>query len=158
MVRDRRYWLVKSEPAKYSIDDLAAEPGQRACWDGVRNYQARNFMRDEMRLGDGVLFYHSAVQPPGVAGTARVVREAYPDSTQFDPDSPAYDPRARPDEPRWWMVDLELTRRFERLIPLAELRATRGLEAMLLLRRGQRLSVMPVSAEQWRIILSLADA
>ncbi|MDQ7006869.1 MAG: EVE domain-containing protein [Acidobacteriota bacterium] len=156
MARARHYWLVKSEPAKYSIDDLAAEAGRRACWDGVRNYQARNFMRDGMRLGDQVLFYHSAVQPPGVAGCARVVREAYPDPTQFDPASPAYDPRSRPEDPRWLMVDLELTCRFDRLIPLAELRATPGLEEMLLLRRGQRLSVMPVTPAQWRIILGLA--
>lgn len=152
-----RYWLMKSEPDVYSIDDLAAEPDRTACWDGVRNYQARNFMRDEMSVGDGVLFYHSNASPPGVVGTAVVAREAYPDHTQFDPQDPHYDPKATQDAPRWFMVDIRFERRFPRLVPLAELKATPGLEDLPLVRKGSRLSVMPVSADEWRLILELAD-
>jgi predicted RNA-binding protein with PUA-like domain len=153
-----RYWLMKSEPSEYSIHDLKAEPHQTACWDGVRNYQARNFMRDEMSVGDGVLFYHSNADPPGVVGTARVSREAYPDATQFDPEDPHHDPKATEQAPRWFMVDIRFERVFPRTVPLAELKQTPGLENMPLVRKGSRLSIMPVSPEEWRIIHRLAGA
>ena len=151
-----RYWLVKSEPSEYSIDDLRAEPDQIACWDGIRNYQARNFMRDEMTVGDGVLFYHSNASPPGVVGTATVAREAYPDHTQFDPGDPHYDPKATEDAPRWFMVDIRFEEAFPRLVPLSELKATPGLEELPLVRKGSRLSIMPVSTAEWEIIHRLA--
>ena len=137
-----RYWLMKSEPASYSIDDLARD--DRAPWDGVRNYQARNFMRD-MRVGDTVLFYHSNATPPGVAGRAEVCREAYPDHTAWEAGSEHPDPRSSPEHPRWFMVDVCFVERFPRLVPLAELRADPALCDMPLLARGQRLSVMPVA-------------
>lgn len=152
-----RYWLVKSEPDEYSIDDLAREPGGVTCWDGIRNYQARNFMRDEMAPGDRVLFYHSSCPEPGVAGAAEVARAAYADPTQFDPESRGYDPRSDAGAPRWIAVDLRLSARFQRFVPLAELRRTAGLEKMTLLRRGNRLSVMPVSPSEWRIIERLGS-
>ena len=150
------YWLMKSEPSVYSIEDLAAAPGQVTGWDGVRNYQARNFMRDEMAQGDGVLFYHSSATPPGVAGSAEVVREAHPDPTQFDGSDPHYDPKAAPDDPRWFMVDVRLVEIFSRLVPLHELKSTKGLEDLPLLRKGSRLSVMPVTRRQWDIVHRLA--
>ncbi len=150
------YWLVKSEPEVYSIDHLAAEAEQRAHWEGVRNYQARNFMRDEMKLGDGVLFYHSNTKPPGVVGTATVVRESYPDHTQFDSNSRYYDPKATPESPRWFMVDLAFAEKFPRLLSLDEMREMPGLENLPLVRRGNRLSVMPVSPAEWKAILRAA--
>ncbi len=148
------YWLLKSEPAVYSVDDLAAAPGSTDRWDGVRNYQARNFLRS-MRVGDLAFFYHSSCPQPGIAGIVRIVREAYPDPTALDPRSPYHDPRATPEAPRWYAVDVRLERRLARLIALAELRACPGLEGLALLRRGQRLSVMPVAPEHWRRILAL---
>ncbi|RMD80309.1 MAG: EVE domain-containing protein [Gammaproteobacteria bacterium] len=148
------YWLLKSEPAVYSVDDLAAAPGSTDRWDGVRNYQARNFLRS-MRVGDLAFFYHSSCPQPGIAGIVRIVREAYPDPTALDPRSPYHDPRATPEAPRWYAVDVRLERRLARLITLAELRACPGLEGLALLRRGQRLSVMPVAPEHWRRILAL---
>lgn len=151
------YWLMKSEPDEFSIQDLYRSPGQRACWDGVRNYQARNMLRDQMRLGDEVLFYHSSCTPPGVAGIARVVREGYPDDTAWNPDSPYFDPKSSPDNPRWYRVDVEWVRTFPRLITLDQLRAQPALADMLLLRKGNRLSVMPVSELEWRVILGMAD-
>ena len=151
----RRYWLMKSEPDVFSFDQLLAARGQRTHWDGVRNYRARNLMRDEMQVGDGVLFYHSNAKPPGVAGVAEVVREAYPDHTQFDPSDPHHDPTADPDSPRWFMVDIRARRGFERLLPLGELRANSKLEGMALLQRGQRLSVQPVTPEEWREVLRM---
>ncbi len=152
-----RYWLMKSEPDAYSIDDLEREPSGATGWDGVRNYQARNFMRDGMKVGDGILFYHSNAKPPGVAGIARVVREAYPDPTQFDPDSRYFDPKSKTEDPRWLHVDIAHERTFSRLIPLDELKETPGLEELPLVKRGNRLSVMPVSDDEWRLILALAD-
>ncbi len=152
------YWLMKSEPDEFSIDDLAAAPDQTAAWDGVRNYQARNMLRDQVRVGDQVLFYHSSCVPPGVAGIAEVVREAYPDPSALDPDSPYHDPRAEGSEPRWFCVDVRFVRRFDRLISLARLREEPGLAGMKLLQRGNRLSVMPVSPAHWSLILSLADS
>lgn len=150
-----RYWLMKSEPGEFGIDDLARRPGQTEPWDGVRNYQARNLMRDDMKLGDGVLFYHSNCEVPGIVGLAEIAREAYPDPTAFDPDHQHYDPKSRPDRPAWFMVDVRFVRKLRRVIPLAELKDRPELDGLALIRRGNRLSVMPVSAAQWEFILSL---
>jgi predicted RNA-binding protein with PUA-like domain len=147
----RRYWLMKSEPSECSIDDLERAPRQTVPWVGVRNYQARNFMRDEMRLGDGVLFYHSSCAQPGIAGLAEVSRQAYPDATQFDPDSPYFDPKATPAAPRWLHVDVRLRAKM-RLIGLDELRRQPELAAMRVLQRGNRLSITPVSDDERRFI------
>lgn len=149
------YWLMKSEPAEFGIDDLAAAPEQTAHWDGVRNYQARNMMRDQMQIGDRVLFYHSNADPPGVAGIAEIVRTGYPDHTAFDPHDKHYDPKSDPDDPRWFMVDVRLVRKLHRLIPLAELKACPELGELSLVRRGNRLSIMPVTPEQWACIINL---
>jgi len=151
------YWLMKSEPGEFGIDDLIASPGRRTYWDGVRNYQARNFMRNDMHPGDRAFFYHSSCPQPGVAGIVRVASEAYPDHTAFDPNDKHYDPGSDPENPRWFMVDIELERKLDRLIPLAELRAFASdrLDGMLLLRRGNRLSITPVGEDHWNFILSL---
>ena len=147
------YWLMKSEPDVFGIDHLASRKDQTEHWDGVRNYQARNFMR-EMKRGDRVFFYHSNCAQPGIVGLARVVREAYPDHTQFDPDSKYFDPKSDPDDPRWSMVDIQLDRKLKRTISLRELKAYPELDGFQLTRRGNRLSVMPVSPEHWKFILS----
>lgn len=152
------YWLMKSEPDVFGIDHLAAEPEQTAHWDGVRNYQARNMMRDQMAEGDQVFFYHSNTKEPGIVGIAEVVREGYPDHTAFDPEDPHYDPKSDPDHPRWYMVDVRLVRKLQRTIPLTELKARPELEGMPLVRKGNRLSVMPVTPGQWAFILSLEEA
>jgi predicted RNA-binding protein with PUA-like domain len=152
--REHRHWLFKSEPDVYGIERLEREG--RTEWSGVRNAQARNFMR-EMRVGDEGFFYHSSVSPPGIAGICRVVREAYPDFTQFDPASEYYDRTAKRDVPRWYMVDVGFVRRFERLVPLDELRAMIDLEGMPLLRRGQRLSEQPVADHYWDAIMLHID-
>ena len=147
------YWLMKTEPDAVSIDDLArvgTEP-----WSGVRNYQARNFMRDGMAVGDGVLFYHSSCAEPGVVGLAEVASPAYPDPTQFDRKSPYFDPKATREEPRWMLVDVRFVRKLARTITLAELRDAPRLEGLGLLQRGSRLSVMPVTRGQWSAILAL---
>lgn len=149
----KQYWLMKSEPGTYSIDDLKRD-GQ-THWDGVRNYQARNFMRDEMQEGDGVLFYHSNANPPGVVGIARVCKEGYPDHTAFDENDPHYDPKSNPAEPRWFMVDIEFVEKFPRLIPLSELREVDDLQEMVLLNRS-RLSVQPVTRDEFKIIREFA--
>ncbi|GAB6196206.1 EVE domain-containing protein [Lysobacter xanthus] len=151
----RRYWLMKSEPDAFSIDDLervGTEP-----WTGVRNYQARNFMRNGMRPGDGVLFYHSNCAPPGIVGVATVASDAYPDPTQFEKKSHYFDPKATREEPRWFNVDVRFERKLARIIPLDEIRAHADDlgEEFALIRRGTRLSVMPVSAAQWSLLLSL---
>jgi predicted RNA-binding protein with PUA-like domain len=146
-----RYWLMKSEPDEFSIDDLLAAPGQRTDWSGVRNYQARNFMRDGMKRGDGVLFYHSSCPEPGIAGLAEVASGAYPDETQFDRRSPYYDAKATRAAPRWFNVEVRGLRK-TRLVPLAQLRGQRALAKMWLLRPGSRLSITPVSAAEWRLI------
>jgi predicted RNA-binding protein with PUA-like domain len=148
---------MKSEPGVFSLDDLERRPGGVEPWDGVRNYQARNYMRDEMRVGDGVLFYHSNTDPPGVAGLAEVASRSYPDPTAFDPKDPHYDPKSRPDNPTWYLVDVRFVRAFPRTVTLAELKATPGLEAMKVTQRGSRLSVQPVTPEEWRIVLRLAE-
>ena len=145
------YWLMKSEPDECSIDDLAAAPGQRLAWTGVRNYQARNFMRDAMRVGDGVLFYHSSCPEPGVAGIAEVASAAYADPTQFQRRSPYYDPKSTRAAPRWMMVNVRALTKLP-LVPLAELRRHRALAKMWLLRPGSRLSITPVAPAEWRII------
>ncbi|SKA63146.1 EVE domain-containing protein [Desulfobaculum bizertense] len=150
----RKYWLMKTEPGAFSIDDLAASPNQTTPWDGVRNYQARNFMRDEMRLGDRVLFYHS-VKSPGIVGEAEVVRESYPDFTAWDPEDSHFDPRSTPEKPLWFMVDIRLVQIFSAPLPLKYLRTVSGLEGMELLRKGSRLSVQPVREEEYTRILEL---
>ena len=145
------YWLMKSEPDVFSWDDL--ERKRRASWDGVRNFQARNFMRDQFRLGDCVLFYHSSCPEPGIVGIAKVVREAYPDPTALDPKSDYYDPvSAKAGDSRWFMVDIEPVQRFKRLASLAEIRGNKGLQTMLLLRKGQRLSIQPVTDKEFKTI------
>lgn len=151
------YWLMKSEPDVFSIDDLARAPGGRTHWDGVRNYQARNMMRDDMRKGDLVFFYHSNCDVPGIVGIAEVIREGYVDHTAFDPDDKHYDPKSDPDKPRWHMVDIRFQRRLDRTISLKELKAlsTGKLRDFQLVQRGNRLSVMPVTEAQWKLILSL---
>jgi len=151
------YWLFKSEPDTFGVDDLARLRGATTPWDGVRNYQVRNMMRDEMRVGDQGFFYHSSCAVPGIAGIVRVVRKGYPEKAAFDPKSPYFDPDSDPDNPRWYCVDVELVRRIDPLITLATLREhARGkLSKMLVLRRGNRLSITPVTREEWRFILSL---
>jgi len=150
-----KYWLFKSEPDVFGIDDLAAMPGQTEHWDGIRNYQARNMLRDEVRPGDQVFFYHSNCPQPAIVGIMEVVRDGYPDHTAFDPDAHYFDPKSNPDEPRWFMVDVRFVRHLARPVSLQELKTVAGLEEMPLLRRGNRLSIMPVSAEQWTIVLNL---
>jgi predicted RNA-binding protein with PUA-like domain len=146
-----RYWLMKSEPSEVSIDDLEAAAGQVLPWTGVRNYQARNFMRDEMRIGEGVLFYHSSCPEPGVAGLARIAGKPRPDETQFDPSSDYYDPKATADSPRWVQIDVVLTRK-TRLLPLRDMRAAPELASMRVLAPGNRLSITPVTPEEWRAV------
>jgi predicted RNA-binding protein with PUA-like domain len=150
--RARRYWLVKSEPDVFSFAELLASPGATTCWDGVRNYQARNFMRDDMKRGDLVLFYHSSTDPAAIVGVAEVVREAYPDHTAFDAADPHFDPKSRPEAPTWMMVDLRAVEPFARPLTLADLRGVKGLERMTLLQKGSRLSVQPVTAAEWEIV------
>ncbi len=154
MSAERRYWLMKSEPEAFSVDDLARSPRKTTCWDGVRNYQARNFMRS-MRVGDQVLFYHSNANPPAVVGTAEVVRTAYPDPTQFDPNDSHYDPDSDPKQPRWDMVDIRFAHRFTTPMSLDRLRREQSLTHMELLRKGSRLSVLPVRREEWEAIMAL---
>jgi len=149
-----RYWLMKSEPAEFSIDDLACAPRRSAAWTGVRNYQARNFMRDDMRSGDRAFFYHSSCAVPGIAGIAEIAKSAYPDPTQFDPGDEYFDPKATRDRPRWFSVEVKLVAK-TRLVPLPELRARRQLADMRLLARGNRLSITPVTAAEWKFILRL---
>jgi len=152
-----QYWLMKSEPDECSIDDLAKAPKRTVPWTGVRNYQARNFMRDAMRVGDGVLFYHSSCPEPGIAGLAEVASAAYPDATQFDPESKYFDPKASPDQPRWLHVDVKLVRK-TRLLALAEMRQRPALATMQVLRPGNRLSITPVTPAEWAAVLALLEA
>lgn len=149
------YWLMKSEPDCFSIDDLATRTTQSEAWDGVRNYQARNMMRDQMQLGDRVFFYHSNTKVPGIAGIASISRTSYPDPTQFQADSQYFDPKATAAKPIWYLVDVQFEQKLPQLISLERLRRQPGLEDMVLLRKGSRLSITPVTAEQWHIILSL---
>jgi predicted RNA-binding protein with PUA-like domain len=151
-----QYWLMKSEPDEASIDDLASAPGQSLPWTGVRNYQARNFLRDAMHVGDGVLFYHSSCAVPGVAGLAEIASGPRPDETQFDPDSPYHDPSSTRGAPRWLQREVRLVRR-TRLLPLSEMRAAPELASMRVLQRGNRLSITPVTPDEWRAVLARLD-
>ncbi|MCQ3828587.1 EVE domain-containing protein [Microbulbifer elongatus] len=148
------YWLFKSEPDEYSLDDLKAEPGHVGRWDGIRNYQARNFLRDEVEEGDGVLFYLSACKVPAIVGTAQVVRAAYPDPAQFDPESKYFDPKATAEKPRWFCVDIRWQSEFARPLPLKEIKQNPALAEMVLVKQG-RLSIQPVRESEWRLLLKL---
>jgi predicted RNA-binding protein with PUA-like domain len=149
------YWLMKSEPDAFGIDDLEKRPQQTEHWDGVRNYQARNMLRDAMKIGDLVFFYHSNCAEPGIVGIAKVVREAYPDFTAFDPDDKHFDPKSKIEAPTWYMVDVQFVRKLSRTISLKELKLKTELAELALLRRGNRLSIMPVTQEHWDFILAL---
>lgn len=153
----KRYWLVKSEPDVFSITDLEAAPKKTTCWDGVRNYQARNTMRDDMKKGDLVFFYHSNADPSAIAGIAEVVKEGYPDHTAFDESDGHYDPKSNPDSPTWYMVDVRHVETFKVPLSLNDLRGVKGLEKMVLLQKGSRLSVQPVTEKEWEIIVAIAD-
>jgi predicted RNA-binding protein with PUA-like domain len=148
-----RYWLFKSEPETFSIDNLMQRPRQTEHWDGVRNYQARNFMR-EMQVGDKGFFYHSNCTPPGIVGTVEIVKSAYPDNSSWNPESKYYDPKSSPDHPRWFMVDVFFEKKFPRIITLDEIKQHPLLENMLIVRRGNRLSITPVTEEEWKVINS----
>jgi predicted RNA-binding protein with PUA-like domain len=152
-----RYWLMKSEPSECSVDDAAAAPNATVPWVGVRNFQARNFMRNDMARGDGVLFYHSSCPEPGIAGLAEVASAPYADETQFDPKSPYYDAKSRAEKPRWYHVDVKVVRK-TRLLSLAEMRATPELATMRVLARGNRLSITPVSDAEWHAVMRLLEA
>ncbi len=153
-----KYWLMKTEPTSYSIQDLAKEKKKTTHWDGVRNYQARNYMRDDMKLGDKVLVYHSNAKPPAVAGVATIARESYPDHTSWDSTNKHYDPKSTAQNPRWFMVDIKLEEIFAKSIPLDELRDVAALKEMELLRKGSRLSVQPVRKKEFDAIVKLAKA
>lgn len=149
-----RYWLMKSEPSTFSIYDLQNKPDQTEHWDGVRNYQARNMMRDQMKTGDLAFFYHSNCTPPGLVGIVEIVKEGYPDFTAFNPESDYYDPKSQPDSPRWFMVDVKLKEIFPQIITLETLKSYPPLEQMVVLRKGNRLSITPVSKQEWEFIVS----
>ncbi len=150
-----QYWLMKSEPDVYGIDDLMAQPDQTDHWDGVRNYQVRNMMRDQMKVGDQAFFYHSNTKVPGIVGIVEIVREAYPDFTAWDPESKYYDPKSDPDKPRWFMVDVRFVRKLRRVIALQELREQPELQDMKVVQKGCRLSITPVTEAQWRHVLGM---
>ncbi len=152
------YWLIKSEPGAFSIDDLAKSPRKTTHWDGVRNYQARNMMRDQMRRGDQAFFYHSNCKPPGIVGIVEIVKEGYPDFTAFDPEDHHFDPKSDPDKPTWYMVDVKLKQTFNDMLSLDQIKAVPGLGDFALTRKGNRLSVMPVSAQQWHKLVKLASS
>lgn len=152
------YWLLKSEPSVFSIDDLERSPKKTTAWDGIRNYQARNFMRDGMKKGDRAIFYHSSADPAAAVGIVEITKEAYPDPTQFDPNDDHFDPKSDPSDPTWLLVDVKLVRKFERPLTLAELKKAKGLEKMELLRKGSRLSVQPVTAAEWETIEKISAA
>ena len=152
---DKQYWLLKTEPSTFSFDDLWKAPKRTSFWDGVRNFQARNTLRDRMKKGDLVFIYHSSADPTGIAGIAEVAREGYPDSTAFDAADSHYDPKSKRESPTWFGVDVRAIERIDPIITLEELRRTRGLEKMVLLQKGSRLSVQPVSAAEWSVIRGL---
>ena len=149
------YWLMKSEPDEFSIDDLQNCPGKTGPWDGVRNYQARNMLRDEIKINDLAFFYHSNCAEPGIVGIMTIIREGYPDPTAFDPNEKHYDPKSDPDNPRWYLVDVKFKKKFRRTITLADLRNRKPLQNMILLQKGNRLSVMPVTKMEWQYILGM---
>ena len=153
----RRYWLVKSEPDVFSFDDLLARPNRTTPWDGVRNYQARNTLRDDMKRGDLVFFYHSSTDPAAIVGIAEVVREGYPDASAFDPNDAHFDAKSNPEAPTWFVVDLRAVETLKRSLSLAELRGVKGLEKMTLLQKGSRLSVQPVTAAEWKVICAASE-
>ena len=152
-----RYWLLKSEPDVFSLEDLKNSPNQTEPWDGIRNYQARNLMRDEMKVGDQAFFYHSRQAEPAIVGTVKVVREAYPDHTSWDPSSKYFDEKSSPENPRWLMVEVQFESEFSRPVTLKELRSVPELKEMFLLRKGMRLSVQPVTEEEFQLILAIAN-
>ena len=152
-----KYWLLKSEPDVFSLEDLKNCPNQTEPWDGIRNYQARNLMRDEMKVGDQAFFYHSRQAEPAIVGTVRVVRAAYPDHTSWDPSSKYFDEKSSPENPRWLMVDVQFESEFSRPVTLKELRSVPELKEMFLLRKGMRLSVQPVTEEEFQLILAIAN-
>ncbi len=149
------HWLMKSEPQTFGIDDLARQPHKTDHWDGIRNYQARNYIRDKMRVGDLAFFYHSNCANPGIVGIIKITRAAYPDLTAWDPNEKYFDPKSNPDDPRWFMVDVKLVRKLKRVISLHELKQHKALQDMSLLRRGNRLSIMPLTHKQWNYIVKL---
>jgi predicted RNA-binding protein with PUA-like domain len=149
------YWLFKSEPSCFSIDDLRARNKQISCWDGVRNYQVRNMLRDEIKIGDKAFFYHSSCTPPGVAGIVEVVKNGYPDHTAWDLQSDHFDPGSTPENPRWYMVDVKLVKKFPHFVSLDEIRRQSHLKKMLILRKGNRLSITPVTKEEWQVITKM---
>lgn len=151
-----KYWLFKSEPDAFSIDDLRAMKGRRDHWDGIRNYQARNIMRDQMSKGDLAFFYHSSCRVPGIVGIMEIVKEAYPDHTALDPDARYHDPKSTEDNPRWYMVDVKFQRKFSEILSLEMLRSVEPLAEMMLLRKGSRLSIQPVTGKEWNTIMQLA--
>ncbi len=155
--RPRHYWLLKTEPGCFSWEDLVAEPRRTTYWDGVRNYQARNFMRDSMKKGDGALFYYSNAEPSGIVGATEVVREGYPDFTAWDSSEEHFDPKSSESNPIWYMVDVKAVTKFRRFLSLGDLRHVRALEKMELLRKGSRLSVQPVTEREWETILELGS-
>ncbi len=152
----KRYWLFKSEPSGYSIDDLRSAPKKTDHWDGVRNYQARNFLRDEIKKGDGVLFYHSRIPEPAVVGECVVTRDGYPDYTAFDSREKHFDPKSDASAPRWFMVDIKFKKKFKQPVTLNQIKQTPGLEQMMVAQKGSRLSIQPVTESEWTIILQLA--
>jgi predicted RNA-binding protein with PUA-like domain len=152
-----KFWLIKSEPSEFSIEDLEKSKNQATCWDGVRNYQARNFIRDEMKIGDKVLFYHSNAEPNAIVGICEVVREAYYDHTQFDPKHNHYDPKADIKNPTWFMVDIRLVKKFKKPVTLEEIKANSKLAKMSLVQRGNRLSLMPVTKDEYEEILKMSN-
>ncbi len=154
----KRYWLFKTEPETYSIQDLAGKPRKTDMWEGIRNYQARNFLRDQVKKGDGVLIHHSRIDPPAVVGRAEVVREAFPDPTQFDPRSKYHDPASTESAPRWVTVEVRLVEIFPEPLPMPRLREVDALRGMLLLKKGMRLSIQPVTEAEWKTVLGLAGS
>ena len=149
------YWLMKSEPTAFSIDDLINSPKQTSHWDGVRNYQARNTMRDQMQVGDKAFFYHSSTNPPGIVGIMAIVKKAYPDFTAFDINDSHYDAGSKPENPRWFMVDVRFERKLKRLIPLEELKQLAALQNLPLVKKGTRLSIMPMNEKEWQAVLNI---
>lgn len=154
----RRYWLFKSEPDVFGWDHLIASPGRTTPWDGVRNYQARNLLRDEIAKGDWGFFYHSRTHPPHIVGTVEVTRSGYPDPTQHDPSAKYYDPKSDPEDPRWFVVDVRAKAKLKRIVSLPELKATPDLESMMVTRKGARLSVQPVTKEEWDLVMALSKS
>ena len=152
-----QYWIMKSEPLSFSIDHLIARPKKTDHWDGVRNYQVRNMLRDQMKKGDLAFFYHSNANPPGIVGVVEIVKEGYPDHTAFDPEDHHYDPKSNPEQPRWYMVDVKFKQKFKQMVSLSALHKHPGLYNFKLTQKGNRLSIIPVTKEQWQIIMLMAS-